>query len=459
MGGDVMQGTFPADALSELRESISGKVIMPDDEEYAASCLLWNGMIKRTPALIAQCRSAEDVVRAIRFARQQGMTVSVRGGGHSAAGKALVDDGLVVDLTQMRDVQVDPGQRIARAQGGATWADFDAATSAHGLATTGGLISSTGVGGLTLGGGFGWLMRSCGMACDNLMGAEVVTANGKILEVSETENAELLWGLRGGGGNFGVVTRLDFRLHSVDQVLGGMIVHPVDRAPEALRYYRQFAETTPRELTVYAALMTGPDGERIQAFICCYNGDPEEGREILKPLAEWGPPLMVDLNPMPYPAMQSMLDEGFPPGLPVYWRGDFIPKLTDEVIDTLTARFSEVTSPLSALVVEQFGGASRDFGPEHASFGHRDADFNIAIISRWDDESDPDSHVNWARSVHESVRPHSTGVYVNYVGYGEGEDRIRDAYGPDVYDRLARLKAEYDPENVFQSNQNIKPAI
>lgn len=446
------------ETLNRIRSVTSGRIIVYGDDDYEASCALWNGMIKRRPALIAQCESTDDVVKTVRFAREQGFPLSVRGGGHSAAGKAVIDDGLVIDLSRMRDVQVDPDARIAQAQGGATWADFDAATHEHELATTGGLISSTGVGGLTLGGGFGWLMRSCGMSCDNLVSAEVVTASGDIIEVSESSNPDLLWGLRGGGGNFGVVTRLDFQLHPVSTVLGGMIVHPIERAREALRIYREFNQTSPNSLTVYAGMMSDPDGNRIIAFICCYNGDPDEGRKILSPLIEWGPPLEVDLNPMPYPAMQSMLDEGFPPGIPVYWRGDFIQMLTDDVVETLVSKFDEVTSPLSALVVEQFGGASRDVSPAESAFPHRDADYNLAIISRWDDESDPDNHVNWARSVHEAIRPYSSGVYVNYVGFEEGEDRIRDAYGPETYDRLASLKAKYDPENVFWSNQNIKPS-
>lgn len=446
------------DSVDLLRSEMAGRVVEPNDGEYAECCEIWNGMITRRPALIAQCENTNDVVRAVRFAQNHGLLLSVRGGGHSAAGKALVDDGIVVDLSRMRDIEVDPEQRIARAQGGATWADFDAATHEYGLATTGGLISTTGVGGLTLGGGFGWLMRSYGMSCDNLVSAEVVTAAGEVLNVSEAEHPDLLWGLRGGGGNFGVVTRLDFQLHPVHTVLGGMIVHPFERASEALRVYRDFVATIPESMTVYAPMMTDPDGNRIVAFIVCYNGDPEEGREILKPLIEWGPPVMVDLNPIPYPQMQQMLDEGFPSGLHVYWRGDFIKSLTDDVIDTLVGRFSEVTSPLSALVIEQFGGASRRYSSDHSSFVHRSADFNLAIISRWDSDSDPEPHIAWARSVHESIQPYSIGVYINYVGYGENEDRVRAAYGPEIYDRLAALKATYDPENLFRSTQNIKPA-
>jgi FAD/FMN-containing dehydrogenase len=450
--------SIPADVIDSFRGRMAGRVLDPTDADYETSCAIWNGMIKRRPALIARPTSTADVVRAVEFARDQGIALSVRGGGHSAAGKALVDEGLVIDLSEMRAVDVDPENRIARAQGGATWAEFDAAAHMYGLGTTGGMISSTGVAGLTLGGGFGWLMRQYGMSCDNLVSAEVVTAAGNVIEVSSDENADLLWGLRGGGGNFGVVTRLDLKLHPVETVLGGMIVHPIDRAVEALRVVREFNKTSPEALTIHTGLMSDPEGNRIIAHICCYNGDPEEGREILKPLTEWGPPIAVDLNAIAYPTMQTMLDEGFPSGLNVYWTGDFIEELTDEVIETLAEKFSEVTSPLSALVVEQFGGASRRVTSEESAFVHRSADYNIAIISRWDDESEPDRHIAWAREVRAAVAPHSVGVYVNYLGYGDGADRVRHAYGPEIYDRLASLKAKYDPENFFRSNQNIKPA-
>lgn len=445
------------DQVQALRSALSGTLIRPEDAEYASACALWNGMIDKKPALFARCSDSRDIVAAVNFARDNGLQISVRGGGHNAAGKALVDDGLVIDLTAMRDVQVDPDNRTAEAQGGATWAEFDAATHAHGLATTGGLISSTGIAGLTLGGGFGWLMRSYGMACDNLIGAEVVTASGEIVNVSESENSDLLWGLRGGGGNFGVVTKFVYRLHPVHTVLGGMIVHPFERARDAMRHYRDFSQTAPDELTVYCPMMTSPDGDRIIAFIVCYNGDVERGQELIKPLLEWGPPLVADVGPMPYPQMQQLLDEGFPPGLQVYWRGDFVQTLTDDVIDTLVDQFEGVTSPLSALVIEQFGGASRRVPRDATAFVHREADYNLAIVSRWADPSEADRHIAWARDLHNAVLPHSAGAYVNYLGE-EGEDRVRAAYGPDVYDRLAELKAKYDPDNLFRVNQNIQPA-
>jgi FAD/FMN-containing dehydrogenase len=444
------------DVIHSFQSSLSGTVLRPDDEGYAAACALWNGMIDKHPALIARCATSQDVVSAVNFAREQGMQLSVRGGGHSAAGTALVDDGLVVDLSQMRSVQVDADRRIAYAQGGATWADFDKATHAHGLATTGGAISTTGVAGLTLGGGLGWLMRSFGMTCDNLIGAEVVTASGDVIRASESENADLLWGLRGGGGNFGVVTNFEFRLHPLDTVLGGMIAHPFERAREALEFYREFNRDAPDELAVFCPMMTTPDGVKVVAFVVCYAGDPEKGQDVIKPLLEWGPPVMAEVGPMPYPQMQQMLDEAFPPGLQVYWRGDFIRSLHDEVIDKMIEHFRNVPSPLSALLLERFGGQVSRIPEESSAFVHRHADYNLAIISRWADPSEADQNIAWARAIHDDIRPYSTGVYVNYLGE-EGEDRIKAAYGPDVYARLAQLKAKYDPENLFRANHNIQP--
>ncbi len=451
------ESRIDTESIATLKSEMHGDLIDAKHAGYVDACALWNGMIAKRPALIARCANTEDVVRSVKFAREQGLALSVRGGGHSVAGNALVDDGLVVDLSGMRDVSVDPEQRVAHAGGGATWGDFDTATHAHGLATTGGQISSTGIAGLTLGGGFGWLMRSYGMACDNLIGAEVVTADGSVLNVNDSENADLLWGLRGGGGNFGVVTRFDFRLHPVHTVLGGMIVHPIERAPESLRFLRDFNRTAPDDLAVFAALMTTPEGDRVNAFILCYSGDLDEGQEVIKPLLEWGEPVMTQVGPMPYTQMQTLMDEAMPPGLQIYWRGEFIKTLTDDVIDTLIERFGTITSPLSLLLLEQFGGAVSRVPKDATAFVHRDAEYNVAMISRWEDPSQHDSHVSWARETHDAIRPFSAGAYVNYLGE-EGEDRIRAAYGPDTYDRLAKLKAKYDPENVFKANQNIQPA-
>ncbi len=444
-------GTF--DALSS---SLSGSVLLPGHTEYDQARELWNGMIDKRPAAIAQCTSTADVVAAVNFAREQGLLLSVRAGGHNAAGSALCDDGLVIDLTAMRDVSVDPVARLARAQGGATWADFDQATGAHGLATTGGAISTTGIAGLTLGGGLGWLMRSYGMACDNVRSVEIVTADGQVRRASATEHPDLYWAVRGGGGNFGVVTEFEYQLHPVTTVLSGMLVHPAARAKEALQFLREFHQTAPDELTIFTGMMTSPDGMPIVAFIVCYNGPIEDGERALAPLRAFGPPVADLVQPMPYVQHQASLDEGFPAGMQVYWRSDFIRQLDDDAIDTLVEHYSQITSPLSALLLEQFGGAVKRVGKDETAFVHRDADFNLAIISRWTDPTEADRHIAWARGVHNAIKPYTSGTYVNYLGE-EGEDRVRAAYGADVYDKLVAVKTEYDPTNLFRSNQNIKP--
>jgi FAD/FMN-containing dehydrogenase len=457
-GRQSMVHSFSDTDLQELRSQLSGALLRPTDDGFDDARAVWNGMIDRKPGLIVRCASTSDVVNAVNFARERGLLLAVRGGGHNAAGKAVCDGGLVIDLSQMRNVTVDPESRTAHVDGGATWADFDGATQAYGLATTGGLISTTGVAGLTLGGGFGWLMRSYGMACDNLIGAEVVIASGEVVTVSESENADLLWGLRGGGGNFGVVTNFQFQLHPVSTVLGGMLVHPGERVKEALHFYREFTRTAPDELAVFCGMLTSPEGERIVAFIVCYNGPIDEGEALIAPLREWGPPVADLVQPVPYAQHQQMLDEGFPAGLQVYWRSEFLRGLDDDVIDALVARYGEITSPLSALVLEQFGGAVRRVPRDATAFTQRHADHNLAIISRWSDPVESDQHIAWARATHDAVRPFSTGVYVNYLGE-EGPDRIEQAYGEAVYQRLVELKNRYDPTNLFRLNQNIQPTV
>ena len=436
---------------------LSGTVIRRGDADYDTARRVWNGMIDRSPAMIVRCASTADVVAAINFAREQGLVLSVRGGGHNVGGFAVCDDGLVVDLSSMCAVTVDPARRIASAQGGALWKDVDAATHVHGLATTGGLISSTGVGGLTLGGGLGWLMRSYGLACDNLVAVEIVTADGTVRRASATENADLFWAVRGGGGNFGVVTTFEYRLHPVSTMYGGMLVYPVARAREVLRLYRDLAAKAPDELTMFAGLMSAPDGTPIVAVLVGYNGPASAGEAAIKPLRDLGP-VADQVSTLPYPALNSMLDEGFPHGLHVYWRSDFLKALPDEAIDTLCERFSSVTSPLSALLIEQFGGAVARVPAADSAFAQRDALFNLAVIARWTDPATAGSHVDWARRSSEAMRPFASGgVYVNYLG-DEGEERIRAAYGAEKYAKLVAIKKQYDPTNLFRLNQNIKPS-
>lgn len=445
-------GTTPSTASTRL----SGSVIRRGDAGYDDARKVWNGMIDRSPAIIVRCGSTDDVVAAVNFAREHGLLVAVRGGGHNAAGLGSCDDGIVIDLSGMRGVTVNAERRIARVQGGARWREMDAATHAHGLATTGGLISTTGVGGLTLGGGLGWLMRSYGLAADNVIGVEIVTADGEVRRANATENPDLFWGVRGGGGNFGVVTMFEFRLHPVHTVYGGMLVYPVARAPEILRRYRDLAAAASDELTMFAGLMTSPDGIPIVAVLSCYNGPAAMAEQAIQPLRDLGP-VADQVSEMTYPALQSMLDEGFPNGLQVYWRSDFLTGLPDQAIDALCDAFSSVTSPLSALLVEQFGGAVARIPADETAFAHRDSLFNLAVISRWTDPTTAEQHKDWSRGASAAMQPFTSGgAYVNYLG-AEGSERVRAAYGPAKYERLVALKRKYDPTNLFRVNQNIRP--
>ena len=336
--------------FNDLADQFDGEVILPGAPDYDARRAVWNGMIDRRPACIAICKSARDVQRAVKFARANNLTLAVRGGGHNAAGLASVDGGLVIDLRGMRDVVVDPVRRIALAGGGATWGEFDNATAAHGLAATGGAVSTTGIAGLTLGGGLGWLMRSYGLACDNIVGADVVLADGRLVRASERENPELFWALRGGGGNFGVVTTFEFQLHEVSTVLGGMLIYPMARARDVLRLYRDVTRSAPDALTIFAAMMHTPDGVPVVALAICYNGPVKDGEKAIAAIRSFGSPIAGEVGPIPYTALQSMLDAGFPSGLQVHWRSEFAASLPDELIDSLVASFKEVKSPLSALL-------------------------------------------------------------------------------------------------------------
>ena len=449
---------FRETTIRELRSSLRGDVLRPGDAGYDEARRLWNGMIDRSPGLIVRCAEVADVVRAVDFARINDLLLAVRGGGHNAAGLGSCDGGLVIDLSPMRRVDVDPERRTARVQGGATWRDLDVATQAHGLATTGGAISTTGVGGLTLGGGIGWLMRRHGLACDNLLSVEIVTADGQVRTASATDHPDLFWGVRGGGGNFGVVTTFEFRLHPVSEIYDGMMLHPFARAREVLHAYRDLTRSAPDELTVFCGLLTGPDGGKVVATPLCFTGSAAEGERLLRPLREVGPPIVDAVGPTPYGVLQTMLDEGFPAGQQVYWRGDFLHELSDDVIDRAIAHFTAVTSPFTAVLVEHLGGAVRRVEPDATAFDHRDAEYNLAVIARWQDAAERDVHVQWTRDICGAMRPHARGAYVNYLGAEEGADRVRDAYGPAKYARLAALKRAYDPTNLFRLNQNIVPA-
>jgi FAD/FMN-containing dehydrogenase len=445
-------------AVDGLRASLGGAVLRSGDDGYDEARTIFNAMIDRRPGLIARCTATGDVARVVRFARERGLLVSVRGGGHNVAGNAVCDGGLMVDLTPMKGIRVDPAARTVRAQGGVTWREFDRETQAYGLATTGGAISSTGIAGLTLGGGFGWLGRSYGMSCDNLLSADVVLADGSIVTASADENADLFWGLRGGGGNFGVVTSFEYRLHPVTSILGGMLLYPFEQAGAVLRAARDFNQSSPDEMSIFGVLLTSPEGAKVVALLVCYNGPIEQGEALLRPLRENMSPIADLVAPITYEQQQTLLDEAFPFGLQNYWKSEFLKSLPDAAIDVLVEQFSSVPSPLSALVLEQFGGAYRRVGVEETAFAHRDWDYNFLIVSRWTDPTEADQHIQWTRGVWQAIQPYASGgVYVNYLEPGqEGADRIRAAYGP-VYDRLVALKKQYDSTNFFRLNQNIQP--
>src|SRR5262245_36658712 len=446
------------DRVREFKARFRGDLLSPGTDVYESARKVWNGMIDRRPAWIARCRGVEDVQNAIRFARDNDLPLAIRGGGHNAAGLGVCDGGLVIDLGGMRDVIVDPVKRTARAGGGATWAEFDAATTAHGLATTGGAISTTGIAGLTLGGGLGWLMRGYGLACDNLIGAEVVTADGNVLRASARENPDLFWALRGGGGNFGVVTTLDYQLHPVTSILGGILFYPLAKARDVFRFYREVTRTTPDNLTVFAPMLHSPEGEKVCGLAMCYNGPADEAEHALQLIRAFDTPIAGNVGPMPYTALQSMLDAGFPSGLNVHWRSEFLTSIPDALIEAAVSAYEEVPSPLSALLIEQFGGAVSGVPRDATAFDQRDSDYNFVIISRWADPVEAEQNVAWARATSKAAKPFTNGrVYLNYIGEGEASDRVRAAFAPDKLARLASIKKKYDPTNLFRINQNIAP--
>jgi FAD/FMN-containing dehydrogenase len=437
--------------------AVAGKVIGPADPEYDSARRIWNASIDKRPGLIVRCAGAADVVQTAKFGRANDLLVSIRGGGHNVAGRALSDDGLVIDLSSMRAVFVDPAKGTARVQGGATLGDLDRETHAFGLAVPAGVVSRTGIAGLTLGGGVGWLVRKYGLTCDNVLSFEIATAGGKLLTASADENTDLFWALRGGGGNFGVVTSFLFRAYPVTNVFGGMIVHARDHACDVIKHYRDFMTSAPEELTAYAVLITTPDGHPAVAVVACFCGDPAEGKLVLRPLREFGSPLMDAVQLMPFPAMQKLLDGAFPEGTYNYWKSDFVREMNDEVIELIVTHANKMKSPLSAVVIEYYGGAAGRIGVSQSAFAQRQAEYDIGYMAQWTDPAEKEVHVAWARDMADALRPHASGGHLlNFLGE-ESSDMIQAAFGPN-YARLAQVKKKYDPTNFFSINQNIKPA-
>ncbi len=432
-------------------------MIAPDDSLYESARRIWNASVDKKPGLIARCASSADVVKAINFARTNQIQVAVRGGGHNVGGRALCDDGLVIDMSQMRKIDVDPEARTVVAQAGCRLGDLDAATHPHGLVVPAGVLTATGIAGLTLGGGVGWLVRKYGLTCDNVLSFEMVTAGGDVVTASADENEDLFWGLRGGGGNFGVVVTFTFRAHPLTTVLGGLLIHPQAKAGEVLRFYRDFMETAPDELTAYAAMMHSPDGDPVSAIVPCWCGDLDEGEKYLRPMREFGPPLVDAVQPIPFPQMQTLFDDAFPDGNQNYWKSTFVNELSDEAIDLLVEHANAVPSPLSILIVELYGGAMARVGADETAFAHRTSDYDIGILSQWTDPADTATNIAWTRGVYDALQPHASGAFLlNFLGQ-EDDAVIRAAFGSN-YDRLAELKRKYDPANFFRNNQNIIPA-
>ena len=439
-----------------LAAALRGDMIRPEDDRYDTSRAVFNAMVDRHPALIVRCAGVVDVMRGVDFARTRGIPLSIRGGGHSVAGKAVCDGGLMLDLSPMKGLRVDPARRTAEAQAGLTLGEFDHETQAFGLATTLGVVSVTGIAGLTLGGGLGWLNGKHGLACDNLISADVVTADGRLLRSSEEENGELFWGIRGGGGNFGVVTSFGYRLHSVGRVLAGGLSYPLSKAHKVLRFYHEFARGCPDELSTTASLGVSPDGEGVVSVSVCYCGSLDEGERVLRPLREFGSPLADNIEPMAYTTLQSAPDAGFPQGRRHYWKSSYLKELSEEAIEVMVEYVSEVPSPATGVGLQQMHGVASRVDPTATAFPHRDEHYDLLILSQWADPAESESNVEWTRSLFEAMKPFCEGgVYVNNLG-DEGEDRVREAYGAN-YERLLALKGKYDPTNLFRLNQNIKP--
>ena len=437
--------------------------MLPEHPSYNEARKVWNAMIDRRPALIVRCAGTADVIKSVKFARANNLLVSVRAGGHNVGGKAVCDYGIMIDLSLMKGIWVDPSHQIALAQPGLRLGEFDRETQAFGLATPLGIISNTGIAGLTLGGGVGWLARKYGLACDNLLSADIVTADGQFLKTSDKENQDLFWGIRGGGGNFGIVTSFEYKLHRVGpQVLAGMVLHPFGKAREALKFYRNYSASIPDDMNTVCALLTSPEGHAVVAIVVCYHGPSiDSGQQNLRPLREFGPPIADLISPMSYVEAQSILDLAVPPsGLRSYWKSHFLKEISDEAIDTLVDHFAKVPSPRTAIQLQQFGGAVSRVREDATAFGHRqDGEYDLIILSLWQNSSDDNSNISWTRELWDAMKPFSPGgVYSNNLGDDEPEGRVRAAYGSN-YDRLVTMKNKYDPTNLFRLNQNIKPII
>jgi FAD/FMN-containing dehydrogenase len=443
--------------FDELNAQLRGDLILPADIRYDETRRVWNAMIDRRPAAIARPRDAADVIACVRFARAHGLQIAVRGGGHSIAGRCVCDDGLVIDFSDMKAITIDPAARTARAEPGLRWTEFDRETQAFGLATTGGTVGDTGIAGLTLGGGFGWLEGTCGMTVDNVLGADVVLADGRLVQANARENADLFWAIRGGGGNFGVVTSFEYQLHPVGpQIIGGLVMHPFPRAAETLAFYADFMRSAPDECVAAAVLLTGPEGHKACGIAVAYHGDLAEGERVVAPLKKFGPPVMDVIGPMPYVAQQALIEAAMPPNLLNYWKAEFLDDISGDAIAAAVDAFGRVPSPMSSILFFPIRGKASRVAPDATAFPLRSG-YHLGIYSLWTDRAHHDPNVAWVRDTWSTLQRFAGGgVYVNELGDDDGVDRVQKAYGVN-YERLQRIKAIYDPDNIFANNANIAP--
>lgn len=462
------QVSLPAEeTFQEFGRRLRGHTLRPGDGDYEIARKVYNGMVDRYPAVIVRCAGVADVIEAVKFARDNALAVAVRGGGHSVPGYGVCDGGVVIDVSAMKELWVDPSERKARAGAGLTWGEFDQQTQAFGLAVTGGRVSSTGISGLTLGSGSGWLERRLGLTCDNLLSADLVTGDGQLVRANETENADLFWGLRGGGGNFGIVTSFEYRLHQIGPtVLGGMLLYPRSQARDILRFYRDYMGTAPDELGSGFAFITAPPepelpehirGAPAIGIIVLYTGEMEAGDELVGKLRKFAPPAVDMVHPMPYTAVQSMLDASFPSGLQNYWKAEFMRELSDSAIEIMIEHANKIVSPFTSLLLEPLGGAFGQVSNDML-LGNRTATFCYHALCLWQDPAEADTHISWAREFAKAMQPFSMpGVYLNFTSDQVEEERVQSSFG-DKYQRLVALKDKYDPTNFFKLNQNIRPS-
>ena len=446
--------------FNRWQNQFDGRLLTPGNDEYETARCIWNGMVDKKPALIVRCISSADVRAAVKLARTERMTVSVRGGGHGVAGNAVCDGGLMLDLSLMKQISVDPVSREATAAAGLLWGEFDRATQAHGLATTGGQVSHTGIAGLTLGGGLGYLMGKHGATCDNLLSVDVVTADGEMLTASEEKNPDLFWAVRGAGANFGVVTSFRYRLHPLGELFAGMLLHPRERAAELVAFHRELLANSPDELDTTIGFLNSPEGIPLVGIIAVYAGPPAEGQRVLEPLRKFGPPIADLVQTMPYTGVQAMLDNAVPIGHRYYWKSNFVNELVPAFVRVLSDGASAMPSPHSMILLFEVKGAIRRPPKEAMAFDHRDVGFELSIIAHWSDAKTDEDNIRWAREVWSASQPFvSSAVYANHLAADEGLTRVQAAYGAKKYKKLAALKAKYDPDNFFRLNHNIAPEV